>query len=82
LPENLLVWDFAIRIFIEAFASSSTMTRTYVKQVRVEDTNFKNAEALIDEVILKETNGKATFKGIASHCDQGLHIYTLVFERM
>ena len=69
-------------MLIEAFAVSSAMTRTYVKQVRVEDSNFQNAEALIDEAILKETNGKATFKGITSHTDQGLHFYTIVFERM
>ncbi|MFI5419938.1 MAG: hypothetical protein ACHQ1H_03120 [Nitrososphaerales archaeon] len=58
------------------------MARTYVKQVIVESTNYKNAESLIDQTILKETDGKATFKAITSFTDRGFNIYTLVFERM
>ena len=56
--------------------------RIYVKQVRVENTNYKNVESLLDEAIKKEIDTKATFKAITSHNDEGLHFYTLVFERI
>jgi hypothetical protein len=57
------------------------MSRIYVKQVTVENTNFENAESLIDQAILKETDTKGEFKTMTSFCDEGMHFYTLVFER-
>ena len=58
------------------------MSTIYVKHVRVNPDNHKNAESLIDQAILKETDTKATFRDITSFTDGGFEVYTLVFERL
>lgn len=57
-------------------------TRTYVKTLRIEPDAHRNIEALLDELILKETDTGASFRGITSCMDDGYIVYTVVFERI
>ncbi len=57
------------------------MSRIYVRQVVVELTNYKNAEALLDEAIQKETKTGAVFRTITSLTEGSAATYVIVFER-
>ena len=58
-------------------------TRTYVKSLAIEPTQYKNIESRLDALILAETNTGATFRNITSAMDgDGYLIYTVVFERI
>lgn len=57
-------------------------TRTYVKHLEIYHDNWKNIDSLLDATILKETETGATFKSITSCADDGMVLFTLMFERI